>query len=68
MPRMKIDQKEKRLLDQEMSFWGVKEIDSFPGNIGNELQVMLSIDPKKNWPYLKDKVAERWRALAPLTL
>ena len=62
------DKKEQSLLDQELSYWGLKEIASFQGNIGKELQEMLSADPKEHWPSLEDALAERWRALGPLTL
>jgi len=66
---MNLDKKEQSLLDQELSYWGLKEIASFLNSkVGKKLQEILSVDPKEHWPSLEDALAERWRALGPLTL
>ena len=67
MHRMNLDKREQSLLDQQLSYWGIKKT-SFPGNVGQELQQILSRDPKEYWPSLEDVMAKRWKELGPLTL
>ena len=67
LEQKKLDEREKGLLETELDFWGIKK-PIFLKKFGTQIEDIFSRDPKEDLPSLKDEVAQRWKALNPLTV